>query len=79
MKPKPDEKDFFSSMGARVKVYLDNQLIDSSVSGRDVENGEMVVFENKLHHLLTLPTPGKHTLKLEFVNGFIEVYVFTFG
>lgn len=34
---------------------------------------------DKIYQLVELPSPGSHTLKIEFEDGNIEVYAFTFG
>lgn len=52
----------------RVRVYLDDELV-----------GEIVVSEDRLYELVKLPSPGKHVLRLHFLDGNVEVYAFTFG
>lgn len=51
-----------------VEVYLD-QKYQSTIS----------VDSDSLYTLLELPEPGKHELKLKFLDNNIEVYAFTFG
>ncbi len=51
-----------------VKVYLDDKPLM-----------EVSVFADKLYQLVKLDTGGKHTLKLEFPNGKVDLFAFTFG
>ena len=62
-----------------VKVYLDNVLVPANSSGEDVKNGIVNIKEDRLYKLIKLPTPGRHRLKLEFPEGNVEVFAFTFG
>jgi len=49
-------------------VYLDDEF------QKDIE-----VDDNKLYELINLEIPGEHKLRLEFPDGGISVYAFTFG
>jgi cytochrome c biogenesis protein CcdA/thiol-disulfide isomerase/thioredoxin len=51
-----------------VKVYLDGEFLR-----------EVAVTADSLYTLVDLPEPGKHVLKLEFIDDNIEVFAFTFG
>ena len=51
-----------------VKVYLDGQALM-----------EVSVIEDKLYQLVKLDSPGKHILKLEFPDGKVDLFAFTFG
>ncbi len=51
-----------------VKVYLDGKALM-----------EVSVIEDKLYQLVKLDSPGKHTLKLEFPDGKVDLFAFTFG
>lgn len=61
---------------AQSKVYVDDKL---QYFGGDNNQGTVTVLEDTLYHLVTLPNPGEHTLKLEFLDSNTEVYAFTFG
>lgn len=61
---------------ANIKVYVDNKL---QYFGEDNKNGTVTVDGDKLYKLITLPTPGRHLLRLEFEDSGIEVFAFTFG
>lgn len=61
---------------AKLKVYLDD-LIQNF--GGDNINGIVTVDSDRLYKLINLPEPGKHNLRLEFEEGGIEVFAFTFG
>ncbi len=61
---------------ASIKVSVDGEL---SGLGSDVENGVVTVKGDQLYKLVRLPVPGRHVLKLEFLDGNAELYAFTFG
>ena len=67
-----------SSKVGEIKVYLDGKLIDNLNSGIDIENGLVLVNQDKLYSLVNLNTAGNHLLRLEFSPG-IEAFAFTFG
>jgi cytochrome c biogenesis protein CcdA/thiol-disulfide isomerase/thioredoxin len=63
----------------KVKVYLDDRLVDLSRAGADVVNGVVTVDSDRLYELIDLRgNPGNHLLRLEFSDG-IEAFAFTFG
>lgn len=64
---------------SRVKVYLDGEVVSSSSKGEDVIDGIITVNSNRLYRLINLPSSQKHILKLEFLDGGISVFAFTFG
>lgn len=61
---------------SKVKVYVDDKM---QYFGEDAANGMVSVDSDRLYKLINLPSPGRHILKLEFDDNFIEVYAFTFG
>lgn len=61
---------------AKVKVLVDGQ---PQFFGDDNKNGIVTVDEDRLYNLVKLPDPGKHTLKLEFDDGEVDAFAFTFG
>jgi len=61
---------------SKVKVYVDGEL---KYFGKDNIEGIVTIDADKLYNLVTLPTPGNHVLKLEFLDNDTEVYAFTFG
>lgn len=61
-----------------VEVYLDDELV-SDLAGDDVVDGQVSVDQERLYHLIELPEPGTHTLKLVFPDGNIKAFAFTFG
>jgi cytochrome c biogenesis protein CcdA/thiol-disulfide isomerase/thioredoxin len=61
-----------------VKVYLDGQEIGEN-GGIDVIDNTISVNEDRLYHIVKLDKPGTHTLKLEFIDGNVESFAFTFG
>jgi cytochrome c biogenesis protein CcdA/thiol-disulfide isomerase/thioredoxin len=68
-----------SAKPGKVKVYLDDKLVDETSAGEDVVNSEISVDKDRLYKLIHLQNEGKHTLKLEFEDDNVEVYAFTFG
>lgn len=61
-----------------VKVYVDGELVDSE-AGADVQDGVVKIDTDRLYKLVNLDEPGRHILKLEFIDNKVEVYAFTFG
>ena len=68
-----------SSGPVGVEVWLDGQRIDQSLSGRDVQDGTVLVDEERLYELMSGDTVGEHTLELIFPKGEVAVYAFTFS
>lgn len=66
--------------GNRVRVYLDNKLITTGQSGKDVINSIVTLDGDRLYDLIDLHGKnGGHLLKLEFLNEGDECFAFTFG
>lgn len=64
----------------KVKVFLDDKPVsDVGAAGESVVNSEVTVNEHTLYKLIKLQNPGRHILKLEFLDGNTQVYAFTFG
>lgn len=63
----------------RVRVLLDEKNVDSQTAGEDVQNSIVTVTSDRLYKLIKLPAEGQHILKLEFLDGNVELYAFTFG
>lgn len=61
---------------AKVKVYVDDNMTSF---GEDVMNGTVTIDADTLYKIVKLPSPGKHTLRLEFEDSNTELYAFTFG
>ncbi|HUD20284.1 MAG TPA: cytochrome c biogenesis protein DipZ [Patescibacteria group bacterium] len=61
------------------RIYLDGNVITADDAGDDVQNGIVTVVEDRLYRLIKLNNPGSHELKLEFLDGNMELYAFTFG
>ena len=64
---------------AKVRVYLDGDLIGRDESGKDVIGGVVTIDKDKLYELVELDSAGGHELEIEFVKGEVELYAFTFG
>ena len=65
---------------AKVRVFLDGKVVDSSNTGADVKNGIVTIDNARLYNLIDLKgNGGSHILKLEFEDAGIEVFAFTFG
>ena len=61
---------------SKVKVYVDGKM---QYFGTDVVSGTVTVGSNRLYNLISLPSPGRHILKLEFEDSNVQLYAFTFG
>ncbi len=59
-----------------MKITLDGQ---PQFAGEDNQNGLVTVDSDRLYKLIKLTTPGVHDLQIEFLDGNLEVYAFTFG
>jgi len=57
-----------SDSETQVKVYLDGEEVKT-----------ITVNEDKLYELVNLDEPGKHTIKLEFLEDGTQAFAFTFG
>jgi len=65
--------------GGRVRVLLDGKPAGESVAGDDVQESIVTVDQDRLYRLIKLGKTEIHSLKLEFLDGDIELYAFTFG
>lgn len=65
-----------SGDNSKIKVYLDDKLQDF---GTDNVNGIVTIDSDKLYNLIKLPKPGRHNLKIEFMDNNSEIYALTFG
>lgn len=68
-----------SNRNGKVRVFLDGKPIPDGLAGADVTNSEATVSTDRLYDLVKLKSAGKHILTLQFLDGSIEVYAFTFG
>lgn len=66
---------------SRVLIRLDGQTVDKQLNnaGEDVVNQRVEVTKDRLYKLIKLSKPGNHHLYLEFIDGNVELYAFTFG
>lgn len=76
-----DAKEVFLVMRSKqgqsqAKVTLDGE---QKFMGVDVKDGVVTVSADTLYKLINLDTPGKHKLRLEFLDSNTEIYAFTFG
>ncbi|NTV30079.1 MAG: cytochrome c biogenesis protein DipZ [Candidatus Omnitrophica bacterium] len=78
-------KDVFLVMRAqgkdavRVEVLLDGKPVGTTEHGQDVNEGAVIVRDDRLYHLLSIRTAGEHTLTLKFLDSHAELFAFTFG
>lgn len=69
MSPKTDQ--------SKIKVFVDGKV---QYQGEDVgQDGVVVIDSDKLYKLVKLSDPGKHLLRIEFLDDQTQVYAFTFG
>ena len=76
-----DAKEVFLVMGpsknpAKVRVTVDD---GEQFYGEDVVGGMVTIDSDRLYKLVNLPLPGRHTLKLEFLDDNAQLFAFTFG
>jgi len=62
-----------------IRIYLDDKLVTDDNQGVDVQNGIVTINVDRLYKLINLPKSGPHILKIEVLDGDIELYAFTFG
>ncbi|KKS32094.1 MAG: hypothetical protein UU94_C0007G0034 [Candidatus Collierbacteria bacterium GW2011_GWB2_42_12] len=60
----------------KISVYVDDV---KQYFGKDNQDGEVTIDVDRLYHLITIPQAGRHILRLEFMEGGVEAYAFTFG
>lgn len=64
---------------SRIRVYLDGSIVNTENAGDDVHEGIVTINTDRLYRIIKLPQAGQHILKLDFLDGAIELYAFTFG
>lgn len=73
MRPQDNQK-------GKVKVLLDGKPIEAKIAGADVKNGILTVDSDREYNIVDLKgNSGTHVLRLEFQDGGIETFAFTFG
>ena len=65
-----------ASESSKIKVFVDDL---QQYFGQDNVDGVVEVNSNRLYHLITIPYPGKHLLRLEFEDENVKLFAFTFG
>lgn len=69
-----------AGVNARIKVFLDGQIVNDSNAGQDVRNGVVLIDSDRLYNLIDLKgATENHILKIEFESPGIEIFAFTFG
>lgn len=63
----------------KLKIYLDNNLIEAEISGEDVHDSAVTVASDRLYKLINLPQAENKILKIEFLDNNLELFAFTFG
>lgn len=59
-----------------MQIMMDGEV---AALGEDVDGGKVTVDSDRLYKLILLPEPGRHLLRIDFPEGNVEVYAFTFG
>ncbi len=62
----------------RVKVYLNNKVVTTE-AGEDIKDGIVTVNDDRLYTLINQDSGKQGILKLEFLDGYLELFAFTFG
>jgi len=69
-----------AKQSSSVKVLLDGKIIDSSMAGKDVVNGVVIVDSQRLYELVNLQGKTEsHVLTLQFKTLGTQAFAFTFG
>jgi len=69
-----------SKVASRVKILLDGMPIGQEISGKDVQNGEVLIDEDRLYELVDFRDQNKKAvIKIIIEEGDTEVYAFTFA
>lgn len=61
---------------AKVNVFVDNK---KQYFGKDNKNGSVLINQDTLYRIISLPQSGPHLLRLEFEDANAELFAFTFG
>lgn len=61
---------------AKLRVTLEDGVISNTP---DIIDEVVSIGADKLYHLISLDSPGKHTVILELIEGEVELYALTFG
>jgi thiol-disulfide isomerase/thioredoxin len=61
------------------QVFIDGDIIDNSIAGSDVKNGQVVFSESRLYNLVDSKKVESHLLELRFEKPGVRGYAFTFG
>ncbi|MEO8581196.1 MAG: cytochrome c biogenesis protein CcdA [Patescibacteria group bacterium] len=73
-------KPHTAGTSGKVEVYLDNQLLKTTLIPTDVDkNGTITIDQDRLYTLIKLDGAEEHTVKLKFLDNNVEVFAFTFG
>lgn len=60
----------------QMRIFLDDEV---QAAGADNQDGLVTVDTDDLYKLILLDQPGRHLLRIEFLDSNVEVYAFTFG
>ncbi|MBU0706994.1 cytochrome c biogenesis protein DipZ [Patescibacteria group bacterium] len=64
---------------ATVSVSLDGATVSEKDLGDDLKDGQVIVDTDRLYSIIQSNSSGIHELTLEFPDGGVELYAFTFG
>lgn len=76
-----EAKEVFLVMRPKAGAGEVNVLVDAQAQyfGEDVKEGKVIIDADRLYKLVNLSEPGRHLLRLQFLDDNVEVYTFTFG
>lgn len=76
-----DAKDVYLLMEPTAGKPIAKILVDNKTQfpGADVKDGEVIVDKSRLYHIVHFDTPGEHIVTIQFLDGNVQVYTFTFG
>lgn len=73
MKPKTE------GITGKVEIYLDGQLVKTTIPTDVDQNGMITIDKDRLYTLIKLQNPEEHTVKIKFLDDNVEAFAFTFG
>jgi hypothetical protein len=66
-----------ATLGVHAIVLLDGKT--AMMDTNDTKQGSITFKEDRLYHVIKLPTPGIHTLEIKIENPGLQAFTFTFG
>lgn len=62
-----------------LRVLRDGVSLNADLAGADVNDGEVIISDERLYHLISEKEGSEHTLQLEVTGPGLQAFTFTFG